>query len=153
MKLFYLSVVVSVFIMACGNNSANKQEADDDSLIVNTIYSWEATIDSSYLLKMVKDSAKGPDSFTVTAVLSFINNKYPEIKLEMVRQSNDTLFVKSDDASYLTQRMGSTGPTLYFGDAVYNLTEIPGIRYVDFAIEEGDHAGPGTYNRESFNNE
>ncbi|MBL7746195.1 MAG: hypothetical protein JNM19_02100, partial [Chitinophagaceae bacterium] len=116
-------------------------------------YSWEATIDSNYLLKMVKDSANGPDSFSVAAVLVFINNKYPEIKLDMVRQSNDTLFVKSDDASYLTQRMGSTGPTLYFGDVVFNLTEIPGIRYVDFDIEEGDHAGPGTYTRESFNNE
>ena len=46
--------------------------------------------------------------------------------------------------------MGSTGPELYFAEAVYNLTEIPGIRFINFSLTEGDHAGPDTYSRDSF---
>jgi len=34
--------------------------------------------------------------------------------------------------------------------ATYTLTEAKGINYVDFDFEEGDHAVPGTYSRESF---
>jgi hypothetical protein len=49
--------------------------------------------------------------------------------------------------------MGSTGPTMFLSSAVYNLTEIPGIRYVNFDFEEGDHASPGTFSRESFKDE
>jgi hypothetical protein len=49
--------------------------------------------------------------------------------------------------------MGSSGPTTYFAEAVFNLTEIPGIHYVSFDFEEGDHAQPGTFNRESFKDE
>ena len=32
----------------------------------------------------------------------------------------------------------------------YSLTEAPGVRGVNFAFPEGDHAMPGEYTRESF---
>jgi hypothetical protein len=58
--------------------------------------------------------------------------------------------VKIPEATYLTQQMGSSGPTMFFAEAVYNISEIPGIRFINFDFEEGDHAQPGTYTRDDF---
>lgn len=54
------------------------------------------------------------------------------------------------DGEYLTQRMGTTGAHYYLTAATFSLTEAPGVRAVDFIFEEGDHAAPGVYTRESF---
>jgi hypothetical protein len=93
------------------------------------------------------------DSLSPENVIGFLNKNNPHIRLELVKISTDSIYLKIADAMYLTQQMGSTGPTLYFSEVVYNLTEITGIRYVTFDFEEGDHAGPGTFNRDSFKDE
>jgi len=54
------------------------------------------------------------------------------------------------DADFLTERMGSTGAHYYLTAATYTLTEATDVRTVDFLFEEGDHAAPGLYTRESF---
>jgi spore germination protein GerM len=54
------------------------------------------------------------------------------------------------NAEHLTQRMGSTGAEVYLAEAVFTLTECPGITSVRFAFEEGDHARPGAYSRANF---
>lgn len=54
------------------------------------------------------------------------------------------------DAEFLTQKMGSTGAHYYLTAATYTLTEAPGVRTVDFMFDEGDHAAPGVYTRDSF---
>ena len=82
-----------------------------------------------------------------------MNNNWPHVQLEIVKTSGDTLFIKIPQSTYLTQQMGSSGSITYLAEAVYNLTEIPGIHYVNFDFEEGDHAQPGTFNRDSFKNE
>lgn len=56
------------------------------------------------------------------------------------------------NAEYLTQRMGSSGAQVYLAQVTYTLTENPDIQKVNFMFEEGDHAMPGIYVREDFQN-
>lgn len=87
-----------------------------------------------------------PDALTQALVAN-----YPEIKPEIDRISNDTLYLYITDAQYLTQQMGSSGAQMYLMEATYAYTELPGISVVNFSFAEGDHALPGNYTRSSFN--
>lgn len=146
-------ILLLVLFIGCKGKS-DKQAPEQDTTITKTVYGWESFInDSTGRLEMKKKENTGPDSISTGAVLGYINKTNPNIQLQLLKQSNDTLFVKIPDAEHLTQRMGSTGPTMYFANAVYNFTEIPGIKYVNFDFDEGDHASPATYSRESFKDE
>ena len=146
MKKYLIILSACLVIISC-NNKADQPGADDDTATAaELVYSWQAVLnDSTGRLEMKKSEAAGPDSLSPA-----LNTN---VRLELVKTSGDTVYVKIPEAMYLTQQMGSSGPTMYFSEAVYNLTEIPGIKYVNFDFEEGDHASPGTLNRDSFNNE
>ena len=154
MKNYLLILLACSLFVAC-NNKADKPAAEEDTTTVSEyIYSWQATLnDSTGKLEMKKQEMVGPDSLSPQAVINFLNNSNPNITLTFLKTSGDTIFIKIPDATYLTQQMGSTGPTMYFAAAVYNLTEIPGIRFASFDFEEGDHAQPGTFTRENFKDE
>ena len=72
----------------------------------------------------------------------------PRIRLQSVAEG--IAHVEIIDAEYLTQRMGTSGAQNYLAATTYSLTETPGVRGVDFIFQEGDHAAPGVYTRESF---
>jgi hypothetical protein len=153
MKLLLFLAALIILGSGCNNSKGDEPNTESDTA-VNKAYSWESTLnDSTQQLEMKKVETTGPDSLSAEAVVNFINAANPAIKLQLVKTSHDTLYIKIEDAEHLTQRMGSTGPTMYFAAAVYNLTEIPGIRFVNFDFEEGDHAQPGTYNRDTFKND
>lgn len=146
-SLFYLSAFIIVF-SSCGSNKKEEPE-----IPVAETYLWEAGLnDSTGVLEMKKIISPAVDSLSVASVTNYINEEDSNIKLEYVKTSGDTIFLTIPDAEYLTQRMGSSGPTVYLAGVVYNFTEIPGIKYVSLDFEEGDHAQPGTYSRESFLN-
>lgn len=150
---FRILVGLALLIASCKGKS-DKQAPVDDSTTVQPRYSWEAGLnDSTGRLEMKKKEGIGPDSISAAAVINFVNTKYPNVQLVFSGLSGDTMHLKIPEAMYLTQQMGSTGPTLYFAEAVYNLTEIPGVKYVHFDFEEGDHASPETLGRESFKDE
>lgn len=100
------------------------------------------------------EAEKNPDFdqslLTVDALTQALHTNYPEIGLEVDRISNDTLFVRIVDASYLTQQMGSSGAQVYIMEATYAYTELPDVEFVHFDFAEGDHAVPGTYTRATF---
>jgi len=87
---------------------------------------------------------------TIGDMIDAINLKYPEIKLQLVSTDHHTVYVKIDDATYLSESLGSTGSKTYIAEATFALTEIPGIKVVDFAFKEGNHAAPGVYTRADF---
>lgn len=155
MKSLYAAAASLGFILliSCNNKADNNEVVEDSTRVVQSS-SWMATLnDSTGQLEMKKNEAMGPDSLTATSVVNYLNTQNPNVRLEYVRTSNDTLYVRIPEEMYLTQQMGSTGPTMFFAGAVYNLTEIPGITHVNFDFEEGDHASPGTLNRASFKDE
>lgn len=146
---YFFLIFIPVFIYACGNNNSGEQVSTEDSGF--TRYHWEAN-NTGRIVLMKKDGS-GPDTLSHGAVVAFLNNKWPHVQLVMIKISGDTLFLKILQSTYLTQQMGSSGPQTYFAETVYNLTEIPGIHYVNFDFEEGDHAQPGIFNRDSFKDE
>jgi hypothetical protein len=75
----------------------------------------------------------------------FEKSNLPQVLLVEIKE--DTAHVRITDEVQLTQQMGSTGATSYLQAVTYTLTSLPGIDYVDFDFEEGDHAAPGRYSR------
>lgn len=141
-----LFVPVFLFLLsACGNND---QEAE--IIPASEIQLWDAGQDSTGKLIMQQQLAPDVDSLSVEAILTYLNNNNPEIQLQAAGTGHDTLYLKIPDATHLTQQMGSSGPEIYFAEVVYNCTEIPGIRVVQFDFIAGDHAEPGAFKREDF---
>jgi len=150
MKKIFLFVLTAVFLFSCKSKDAEQQSSDADS--INAPFYWQAYLDDSTgQLEVRKIPAN--DSLSTTSIIDFLNAGNINIKLEFVKVSNDTVFVRIADAMYLTQQMGSTGPSIYLSEVVYNMTQIPGIKEVNIDFEEGDHATPGTYNRTTFDKE
>ena len=137
-----------MFFWACKNNDADSVDTDTDSLANNTFY-WESYYnDSTGKIEFRKQPSM--EKLSVESIISFLNADNANIQLHYVKTSHDTIFVNIPEAMYLTQQMGSTGPMIYLSEVVYNLTQLPDIHAVNFDFEEGDHATPGTYNRNSF---
>ena len=151
-KLFYLAAA-TFLIASCGNNKSD-DETNEDVEITEQTFVWQSNMDDSTgKLKMSKDKPIGNDSLTTETIIAYLNSANPQVQLEFIKTSNDTIYLRIPSANYLTQQMGSTGPMMYFAAAVYNLTELPGITHVNFDFEEGDHASPSVLNRESFKDE
>ena len=154
MKFFPSLLVASLLFAAC-NNKADQPVADGDTAnIAPPVYSWQASLnDSSGKLEVKKSDTVGPDSLSIPAVITYLNTANTNVQLTFIKTSGDTVYLKIPDAMYLTQQMGSSGPTIYLAQAVYSLTEVPGIKYVNLDFEEGDHASPGIFSRDSFKDE
>ncbi|MDZ4794329.1 MAG: hypothetical protein SGI83_08650 [Bacteroidota bacterium] len=151
MKHFLIPVITCFVFIAC-NNSADEPIAEYDNLNREESYLWQSSMnDSSGKLEMKKIPSN--DSLSAQSVINFLNTDNPNVKLELVKTSNDTIFLKIAESTYLTQQMGSSGPELYLAEVVYNLTELAGVKQVSLDFEEGDHATPGTFNRDSFKDE
>jgi hypothetical protein len=149
MKNLLLVFSLSLFVLACGSNDASQPETEEADTV--TQYSWEALLnDSTGKMEMKKIEPGGPDTLDAPSMIAFLNKINPNVQLQLEKISGDTLYVSIPEATYLTQQMGSTGPALFFAEVVYNLTEIPGIRFVSFDFEEGDHASPAVLSRERY---
>ena len=153
-----LFVFLAAGLFACNNNADNKSATEDtiEEIIV------EQTPEQRLPYKLVYDSLSGnfsaqvqgklSDTATAAGILADINTLWPEVQAVYQKTAGDTIFITIPDSEYLTQRMGSSGPASYMTLVVYSLTELPGIHRVNFKFEEGDHATPGTYTRDSFKN-
>ena len=161
MKKLLILFLFYFLLSACGNNKADQPGTDDDTArVAQSHYVWQSTLnDSTGKLELVPLEQLSSDSLQPKSVIGVINKTNIEtgfsgtVRLEFIKTSGDTVYVKIPDATYLTQQMGSTGPTLFFAGVAYTLTGLSGINYVNFDFDEGDHAAPGTYNRESFKDE
>lgn len=152
MNKFIFSVIILSLFCSCGSNSVDEPPVEEDSIasVENTLL-WQASLnDSTGKMEMKKVSIEGADNSSLQTIFASINNEYPEIRLDYMGTSHDTVFLKIDDAHYLTQQMGSTGSQMYIAGLVYNLTENPAIHFVSMKFEEGDHAQPGTFTRTTF---
>jgi hypothetical protein len=135
-----LILVFMIIITACNNHDNSKKE------IVGQIPMWDFDCDS--ILKLRNVSA---DTLTYPKLIKGINDKFMgKILLEFVRISNGTIFIMIKNSDYLTQQMGSCGADQYIKSTIFTLTELKNIKNVDFDFAAGDHASPGTYNRESY---
>ncbi len=166
-RLFAIAFVCGV-ILSCNSNdnkreevsqetindtlsqSDNAFEADSARTIINRPMIWIVDQESTGKEKLKKPDNVRLDTFSSVHLIQLINNNFPDIHLYLVKSSHDTVYVKIPDSKKLTQEMGSTGAENYMASATYTLTELKNIKFVNFALKEGDHAGPGVFSREDF---
>lgn len=125
-------------------------QQDSTAVLSDSHYYWTFEIDQKDGLLIKKLSPLPVDSLTPLILIHRMNEEYPEIKLKYVRVANDTIFVRIERSSFLTEQLGSTGAPAYLGVVTYNLTELSGINNVDIYFKAGDHASPDTYSRTDF---
>ena len=164
-KLIGIAFIGCVFF-SCNSNE-NKNEEAPDKMISDTISSSRNSLDSTQTIinrpmiwtvnqensgteKLEKPRDAKLDTFSSIHLIQLINNNYPDVQLDLVKISHDTLYVKIPDSKKLTQEMGSTGAENYMASATYTLTELKNVKFVNFAMKEGDHAAPGVFSREDF---
>lgn len=167
--LLLISSSVILFLLSCNSGAEKSNESDSTDEIADTVYDnsisaaddsilyvknksllWNIDEDSGY--KLQKPKVTGIDTMTVQHIISLLNNNYDSIHLDYIKTSHDTVYVHIPNSEMLTERIGSTGAQMYMASTTYSLTELKGIKYVNYDFEEGDHASPGVYNRETFKN-
>lgn len=83
-------------------------------------------------------------------LILILNKRKSDAKVQFVNITNDTLKIKIINDEILTERMGSTGAECFLAETVFTLTENEKIKFINIEMEYGSHAGPGIYNRQSF---
>lgn len=149
MKNARLLAIALVLIVACKcNNEQTKPTAADSTLIIpDTLLVYEVDTEA----KTLKRFTEVPDSaFTARRVVNGLNQKYANVQLQLVKLSNDTLFVAVPENEFLGERMGSTGASSWFQDVILNLTSVPGVNYLNIDMQERSHAMPGTFRKDGL---
>lgn len=129
---------------------ADDSPGDSTLFVKNQSLLWHA--EDSNGLKLQKPISQGIDTMSVTSIIGLINNNFDSIHLDYIRTSHDTIYIHIPNSDRLTERIGSTGAQTFMAATTYSLTEVKGIRYVNFDFVEGDHAAPGVYDRSYFRN-
>jgi len=152
--------ICCIALSACGPREDKSQSNADEQTLYDSldIASTELSPASLYVWQVTSDQTKihnanaAPAILHTDSILKGLNARYENVVMIRVRQSADTLYTAIPDSKYLASQMGSTGAEVYIADAVLNLTSVPGVKYVNVAMEEGDHAQPGTWSAENFKN-
>ncbi len=129
--------------------STSGRATDSAKTVINPSIIW--TVNS----ELGKEKLSPPinaalDTFSSAHLIELINENFPDIHLDFIKVSHDTMFVKIPDSQKLTQGIGDSGAENYLASVTYTLTEHKNIKFVNLAMKPGDHAEPGVYCREDF---
>ena len=159
-----ISVFICCVIFSCHSNDKEKAtneeisdstasagiSSDSAKTIINQNMIWTVDDENPEKEQLKKPVNAIPDTFSTAHVIQLINENFPGIQMELIKVSNDTVYVKIPDDKRLTQEIGNTGAENYMASATFTLTELKHIKYVNFALQPGDHAEPGVFSREDF---
>jgi hypothetical protein len=167
-ELFIALAIPMALLLSCRSGSKEKN-VNPDVEITDTVFEsstgpvgdsglyvknqsllWQ--VDETKGFKLQKPKVSGIDTMSAKNLIQLINNNYDSIYLEYIKTSHDTIYVHIPHSEMLTERIGSTGAEIYLAAATWSLTELKGIKYVNYDFDEGDHASPGVYNRNNFKN-
>ena len=162
-KLLISALICSV-IFSCHSNDKEKAtneemqdstasagiSSDSAKTIINQSMIWTVDDENPKKEQLKKPVNTIPGTFSTADVIQLINENFPGIQMELIKVSNDTVYVKIPNATRLTQEIGNTGAENYFASATFTLTDMKNIKYVNFALQPGDHAEPGVFSREDF---
>ena len=132
-------------------DTASVKNADSALTVTNNPSLWRVEnqgTSQNEKLKQPADSAIR--TYTSAQIISTLNEDYPDVQLELKNISHDTMYVAIPNSKRLTQEMGNTGAYNYFATAVYNLTELKNVKFINFNFTPGDHAEPGVFTRNDF---
>lgn len=160
-----LILLFGILLFSCNSSSNENDENDVPEVVVDSeVVTEEPTVtvvnrpslwtveyeSSTNKEKLKKPEGANIESLTANELINVLNQNYADVQLKLDRISNDTLYADIPESEKLTQQMGSTGAYNYLASVVYNLTELPNVKYVKLDFAEGDHAMPGVYTREDF---
>lgn len=151
MRYFFFLLIVFIGLK-CNNASENEKDLSSKPVeyaIPDSILVWN--VDAEAMI-MKRDSNIHDSIITISRVINGLNEKYPQVKLLLLKQGGDTLYVEVPDAIYLGEQMGSAGSMAWFDDVVINLTSIPGINYVSFRMDTHSHAQSAIISRKKYDN-
>jgi hypothetical protein len=161
---FICAAIAVCFFVACNSNDDKKIETvqqetvdtvsamhpeDSARTIVNRTMIWTVEPQSGEKQKLQAPANK-IDTFSSAHLVDLLNENFPDIHLDLIKVSHDTIYVKIPDSKKLTQEIGDTGADDYLAATTYTLTEPKNIKFVNIALKAGDHAEPGVYSREDF---
>lgn len=129
--------------------STSDHGTDSAMTIINRTIIWTVKNDLGKE-KLIPPNDIKLDTLSSQHLVQLINENFPDIHLDLVRVSHDTMYVKIPDSKKLTQGIGDTGAENYLASTTYTLTELQNIKFVNIAMEPGDHAEPGVYTRDDF---
>jgi hypothetical protein len=95
-----------------------------------------------------RDTLANWGEFQVDSLISGLNERNENIKLEKSGLGHDTLYLSIKDANYLTGELGSSGAEQYIVDVVINLTSVEGINFISLDFIPGNHATPGVFGKD-----
>ena len=156
--LFVWSVLILLNGCVNDSNSTNEIPSDtssEENQISDEVVQlpYEVVYDAeTNLFSIEENSDTSQTSLNANMLVHALENRYPEISLRVGDKRKDTLDVYIDDASYLTQSIGTAGASAYMAEATYAFTALDSINTVNFIFETGDHASPGPYQRKDFDN-
>jgi len=111
---------------------------------------WEYNYDPGVEMP-IKLREVDSESVTVQLLIDVMNFQYQgKVYMKYVQLSGDTLYVKIDESTYLTQQMGTMGADAYLSEATFTLTELEYVNQIHFDFLEGDHAIPGLYSKHYY---
>jgi len=132
------------------NKDPNISKAERPVTITNI--PWAAVLDTNtQVFTMKKNESTNTKDLDSANVLNALNKDYPQNLIVWERRSGDTAYVSIPNSTSLTQQSGTLGAKVFLAESTYSITEIPGIKVVNFNFKPGDHASPGTYTRNDFN--
>jgi hypothetical protein len=151
-------ILLSFTILFSCNNNSSKEVIEEDTTFTEEEFAspeerllWIPVYDTlTGDFKLQQQRQFKTDTLKAETLVSDINGAWENVKLVFKKISNDTIYVGIPDAEFLTQRMGSSGAASYISSTTFILTELPGIRFVNYDFEEGDHLSPGTMERTDF---
>lgn len=143
---FILILLLILTFISCGNDDKEINEAE--YIVSDTVLAWNINPDS---MVMKRDSTVPDSAISIKRIINGLNEKYPEVHIDFLKQSGDTVYTEVPDGEYLGNQMGSAGSSAWFDDAVINLTSVPGINYVSFKMDMYSHASGGVIGQEKYN--
>ena len=165
MRQFFIPI--SFFFISCQTNSIKSDHVTIDSakqtVLVDTpaAISGHDTLKNSEVIPFVwlvdfdkKTKIKNPkfkqDYLNADTLINGLNQMHPNIILDKIKISGDTLFTEIKDSEYLGERIGSYGAFAYIADVVINLTSLRNINFVKIDFEDGSHISPGTWSKKQY---
>ncbi len=165
LKTFCAVFSVCLFF-SCNSNQEEKVKTPPENEVTDTVSSQNSvdssrTIVNRSLIWTIerqgneKEKLKAPDStraadYSSAQLIALLNQNYPDVQLNLIKISHDTIYVKIPDSKKLTNELGDTGAEEYLASATYTLTETKNIHFVNINMKAGDHAEPGVYTRDDF---
>lgn len=134
-----------ITISSCQFDNKEKEQhtTGDSETYEGKIWTYDCMQDSIFY-----NSHRYTDKINQDFLINLLNTKFEnKVHIEFTKLSGDTVYINIPDSNYLTQQMGTCGAQEFMMSTTFTLTELEGIRFVNFDFEFGDHAMPGTYSR------